>query len=148
VLGPTDPNRLMLMSASIDPEGTNGGPVVQTFSDPLSAYNTLSWETMPQRLLAAGVKPSSHTISDRTSDHRTGGRQTEAPPLLPPRGLPLPLFVLVSWTVGRQQCRLSGVWCGSCALGLVRVGLFSRDSPAWSAERYSAGASTPLTPRA
>ncbi|HEY3868416.1 MAG TPA: hypothetical protein VGM10_08695, partial [Actinocrinis sp.] len=64
----------MLMSASIDPEGTNGGPVVQTFSDPLSAYNTLSWETMPQRLLAAGVKPSSHTISDRTSDHRTGGR--------------------------------------------------------------------------
>jgi len=27
VLGPTDPNRLMGMSASIDPEGTNGGPV-------------------------------------------------------------------------------------------------------------------------
>jgi phospholipase C len=55
VLGPTDPNRLMLMSGSIDPEGVAGGPVVQTFSDPLSAYNTLSWETMPERLLAAGV---------------------------------------------------------------------------------------------
>jgi phospholipase C len=55
VLGPTDPNRLMLMSGSIDPEGVAGGPVVQTYSDPLSAYNTLSWETMPERLLEAGV---------------------------------------------------------------------------------------------
>jgi len=55
VLGPTDPNRLMLMSGTIDPEGVAGGPVVQTFSDPLAEYNTLGWETMPERLLAAGV---------------------------------------------------------------------------------------------
>jgi phospholipase C len=55
VLGPTDPNRLMLMTASIDPEGVNGGPVVQTFGDPLTEYGKLSWETMPERLLAAGV---------------------------------------------------------------------------------------------
>ena len=55
VLGPTDPNRLMLMSASIDPEGTNGGPVVETFSNRLAEYGKLSWETMPERLLAAGV---------------------------------------------------------------------------------------------
>jgi len=55
VLGPTDPNRLMLMSGSIDPEGVAGGPVVETFSDPLSAYNTLSWKTMPEVLLEAGV---------------------------------------------------------------------------------------------
>ena len=55
VLGPTDPNRLMLMSGTIDSEGVAGGPVVQTFSDPLAEYNTLSWETMPERLLAAGV---------------------------------------------------------------------------------------------
>ncbi|MBC3839730.1 phospholipase [Streptacidiphilus sp. 4-A2] len=55
VLGPTDPNRLMLMSASIDPEGINGGPVVETFSDRLAEYGKLSWETMPERLLAAGV---------------------------------------------------------------------------------------------
>ena len=55
VLGPTDPNRLMLMSASIDPEGTNGGPVVQTFSDRPAEYGKLSWETMPERLLSAGV---------------------------------------------------------------------------------------------
>lgn len=55
VLGPTDPNRLMLMSASIDPEGTHGGPVVQTFTDRPAEYAKLSWETMPERLLAAGV---------------------------------------------------------------------------------------------
>jgi phospholipase C len=55
VLGPTDPNRLMLMSATIDPAGTAGGPVVQTFTDRLAEYGKLKWETMPERLLAAGV---------------------------------------------------------------------------------------------
>jgi phospholipase C len=55
VLGPTDPNRLMEMSAWIDPNGTAGGPVVETFTDRISEYGALSWETMPQRLLAAGV---------------------------------------------------------------------------------------------
>jgi len=55
VLGPTDPNRLMLMSGSIDPEGTHGGPVVETFSNRLGEYGRLTWETMPERLLEAGV---------------------------------------------------------------------------------------------
>jgi phospholipase C len=55
VLGPTDPNRLMGMSAWIDPHGANGGPVVETFSDRLAEYGKLSWETMPQALLSAGV---------------------------------------------------------------------------------------------
>jgi phospholipase C len=55
VLGPTDPNRLMGMSGTIDPDGAHGGPVVQTFSNRLSEYGKLSWETMPERLLAAGV---------------------------------------------------------------------------------------------
>jgi phospholipase C len=55
VLGPTDPNRLMAMSASIDPDGTAGGPVVETFSNRLAEYGKLSWPTMPERLLAAGV---------------------------------------------------------------------------------------------
>ena len=36
VLGPTDPNRLMGMSATIDPAGTAGGPVVETFTDRLA----------------------------------------------------------------------------------------------------------------
>ena len=55
VLGPTDPNRIMLMSGTIDPEGTAGGPVVQTFSDRPAEYGKLGWETMPERLLQAGV---------------------------------------------------------------------------------------------
>ena len=29
VLGPTDPNRIMLMSGTIDPEGTRGGPIIE-----------------------------------------------------------------------------------------------------------------------
>jgi phospholipase C len=55
VLGPTDPNRLMAMSASIDPAGAAGGPVVETFTNRTAEYGKLSWPTMPERLLAAGV---------------------------------------------------------------------------------------------
>jgi phospholipase C len=56
VLGPTDPNRLMWMTGTIDPAGVAGGPVVETFTtDRLSHYNTLSWTTMPENLQAAGV---------------------------------------------------------------------------------------------
>jgi phospholipase C len=55
VLGPTDPNRLMAMSASIDPEGTAGGPIVETIRDRVAEYGKLRWETYPERLLAAGV---------------------------------------------------------------------------------------------
>jgi phospholipase C len=55
VLGPTDPNRLMAMSAWIDPDGTAGGPVVQTFTDRVAEYGALSWKTMPEALLSAGA---------------------------------------------------------------------------------------------
>jgi phospholipase C len=43
VLGPTDPNRLMLMTGTIDPEGVAGGPVVQTYGDRLAEYGKLRW---------------------------------------------------------------------------------------------------------
>jgi phospholipase C len=55
VLGPTDPNRLMAMSASIDPAGAAGGPVITTASDRLAMTGKLSWKTMPEALLEAGV---------------------------------------------------------------------------------------------
>ena len=55
VLGPTDPNRLMAMSASIDPSGSHGGPVITTASDRVAMTGKLSWETMPEALLKAGV---------------------------------------------------------------------------------------------
>ncbi len=56
VLGPTDPNRVMALSGTIDPEGTRGGPVLvtQTTGRP-QMYGTLDWHTMPERLLDAGV---------------------------------------------------------------------------------------------
>jgi phospholipase C len=50
LLGPTWPNRLYLMSAWIDPEGTNGGPIIS------NEHNTLySWKTYPEALSEAGV---------------------------------------------------------------------------------------------
>jgi phospholipase C len=56
VLGPTDPNRTVLFSGTIDPGGENGGPVLvtQTTGRP-QQYGTFTWETMPERLLDAGV---------------------------------------------------------------------------------------------
>jgi len=55
VLGPTDPNRLMSMSGTIDPAGTAGGPVLETFGNRIAEYGKLHWETMPERLQGAGV---------------------------------------------------------------------------------------------
>ena len=50
LLGPTWPNRLYLMSAWIDPEGTNGGPIIS------NEHNQLyTWKTYPEALTEAGV---------------------------------------------------------------------------------------------
>jgi phospholipase C len=56
VLGPTDPNRLMSMSASIDPAGKHGGPLVETLVATRSQMaGKFTWTTMPERLSAHGV---------------------------------------------------------------------------------------------
>jgi phospholipase C len=56
VLGATDPNRVMGISGTIDPDGKAGGPFLETaVLDRLSQFGKLRWETMPQRLQAAGV---------------------------------------------------------------------------------------------
>jgi phospholipase C len=56
VLGPTDPNRVMWFSATIDPEGTHGGPCLETLTDNRpSQFGKFTWETMPERLTKAGV---------------------------------------------------------------------------------------------
>jgi phospholipase C len=49
VLGPTTPNRLYSMSATIDPRGAGGGPVTSNLNGPFT------WTTYPERLQAAGV---------------------------------------------------------------------------------------------
>jgi phospholipase C len=56
VLGPTDPNRLYSMSATLDPEGASGGPLVETLgADRVSLEGRFTWTTMPEQLSAAGV---------------------------------------------------------------------------------------------
>ncbi len=66
VIGPTDPNRIMAISGTIDPDGKAGGPVVETFFDRIPHYGTLGWETMPQRLQAAGIswRVYNHPLSE------------------------------------------------------------------------------------
>ena len=54
VLGPTDPNRLMQISGTIDPSGRAGGPVIITDPRP-SALFSVHWDTMPEVLEDAGI---------------------------------------------------------------------------------------------
>jgi phospholipase C len=49
VMGPTDPNRYYWMTATIDPNGRNGGPVTN------NRDKRYTWETYAQRLETAGV---------------------------------------------------------------------------------------------
>ena len=56
VIGPTDPNRLYTMAASIDPDGMNGGPLLQTLiNNRASFYGRLTYTTMPEQLQARGI---------------------------------------------------------------------------------------------
>ena len=54
-IGPTDPNRLYSMSATLDPAGTAGGPILSTSSTRIERFGTLSWTTMPEQLQARGI---------------------------------------------------------------------------------------------
>ena len=55
VIGPTDPNRLMSMTGTLDPDGRNGGPWLQTETNRLPYLGTLTWPTYPEQLQTAGV---------------------------------------------------------------------------------------------
>jgi phospholipase C len=54
VLGPTDPNRLMALSGTIDPAGKAGGPVLIS-NESVDAIWSAHWDTMPEVLEDAGV---------------------------------------------------------------------------------------------
>jgi phospholipase C len=66
VLGPTHPNRLYSMTGTIDPEGLNGGPLVETLGPPKfqEFAGRFTWPTMPEQLSAAGVSWKVYTGSD------------------------------------------------------------------------------------
>ena len=67
VMGPTDPNRLYTMAASIDPDGKNGGPILQTIiANRTSVYGRLTYTTMPEQLQARGISWKIYSSPDET----------------------------------------------------------------------------------
>jgi phospholipase C len=74
-IGPTDPNRLYSMAASIDPDGKNGGPLIETLSDRSSMLGRLTYTTMPEQLQARGISwkvystPDQNTANGALSDN-------------------------------------------------------------------------------
>jgi phospholipase C len=57
VMGPTDPNRLMSLTATLDPAGADGGPLVETLVPPGREANAgkFTWTTMPEVLQHKGI---------------------------------------------------------------------------------------------
>src|SRR5215469_9605749 len=67
VIGPTDPNRLYTMAASIDPDGKNGGPLLQTLiGNRSSMYGKLTYTTMPEQLQARNISWKIYSTPDQT----------------------------------------------------------------------------------
>lgn len=65
VIGPTDPNRLYTMSATLDPNGTHGGPLLQTLDTQRQQYyGTFTWPTMAQQLQQAKITWKVYTSPD------------------------------------------------------------------------------------
>ncbi|HVU61132.1 MAG TPA: alkaline phosphatase family protein [Mycobacteriales bacterium] len=63
ILGPTHPNRLMANSGTIDPAGTQGGPITYSTDNP-NAMWTCSWTTVQELLEDAGVSWKIYHPSD------------------------------------------------------------------------------------
>jgi phospholipase C len=69
VIGPTDPNRLYTMSATLDPDGKNGGPLLETLvTDRPQEFGKLTWKTMPEVLQEAGVSWKVYQTPDGQAD--------------------------------------------------------------------------------
>ena len=67
VMGPTDPNRLYTMAASLDPDGKNGGPILQTVvTNRTAIYGRLTYTTMPEQLQARGISWKVYSSPDET----------------------------------------------------------------------------------
>jgi len=67
VMGPTDPNRLYSIAASLDPDGQNGGPVLQTIvTNRSDFYGRLTYTTMPEQLQARGISWKVYSSPDET----------------------------------------------------------------------------------
>jgi phospholipase C len=65
VLSSTNPNRMYLMSGTIDPDGKNGGPEIGN-SEPKPGF---TWTTYPERLQKAGVSWRVYQTPDNFDDN-------------------------------------------------------------------------------
>jgi len=66
VIGPTDPNRLYTMAASIDPDGKNGGPLLASLVANRSSFlGKLTYTTMPEQLQARGISWKVYSSPDQ-----------------------------------------------------------------------------------
>ncbi len=59
----TDPNRLYLMTGTLDPAGLNGGPATS------NSFGDLTWTTYPERLQAAGISWRTYQEQDNYDDN-------------------------------------------------------------------------------
>src|SRR6202795_1476651 len=67
VMGPTDPNRLYTMAASLDPDGKNGGPILQTIvTNRAAIYGRLTYTTIPEQLQTRGISWKVYSSPDET----------------------------------------------------------------------------------
>jgi phospholipase C len=67
VIGPSDPNRIYTMAASIDPAGQNGGPLLRTLvTDRSSFFGKLTYTTMPEQLQAHGISWKIYSSPDQS----------------------------------------------------------------------------------
>jgi phospholipase C len=64
VFAPTNPNRLYAWTGTIDPQGTNGGPVIDN-----SEAVPYTWTTYAERLQAAGVSWRNYQEADTGDDN-------------------------------------------------------------------------------
>jgi phospholipase C len=64
VIGPTDPNQLMLISGTLDPDGRAGGPMLETTTQRNPRF---SWTTMPEQLRQRGISWKVYTTADNLS---------------------------------------------------------------------------------
>jgi phospholipase C len=55
LLGPTWPNRMYLMTGTIDPNGTGGGPIISNVVPSPTTGEPYTWKTYPERLTDAGI---------------------------------------------------------------------------------------------
>jgi phospholipase C len=63
VLGPTEPNRLYSVSATLDPQGRHGGPSLETNFNGKGLVGNFSWTTMPEQLQARRISWKSYTAA-------------------------------------------------------------------------------------